>query len=109
MSTMDTEETKRTEPIVDKENIEIEKTDESLKSDEIADAIDFTKLDTESLISKLQSLLDSAPIQSMKAYIDEAKKIFYDRSNEAYKKALEAFKAEHNLSEADEPENFDFI
>ncbi|MDG1850418.1 MAG: DUF349 domain-containing protein [Flavobacteriales bacterium] len=106
---MDTEETKRTEPIVDKENIEIEKTDESLKSDEIADAIDFTKLDTESLISKLQSLLDSAPIQSMKAYIDEAKKIFYDRSNEAYKKALEAFKAEHNLSEADEPENFDFI
>ncbi len=109
MSTMDTEETKRTEPIVDKENIEIEKTDESLKSDEIADAIDFTKLDTESLISKLQSLLDSAPIQSMKAHIDEAKKIFYDRSNEAYKKALEAFKAEHNLSEADEPENFDFI
>ena len=109
MSTMDTEETKRTEPIVDKENIEIEKTDESLKSNEIADAIDFTKLDTESLISKLQSLLDSAPIQSMKAHIDEAKKIFYDRSNEAYKKALEAFKAEHNLSEADEPENFDFI
>ena len=106
---MDTEETMITEPIDVKKTIEIEKNDESSINNEIIDSIDFTKLDTESLVSKLNSLLDSSPIQSMKAQIDEAKKVFYDRSNDAYKKALEAFKAEHEISESDEAENFEFI
>ena len=73
---MDTEETMITEPIDVKKTIEIEKNDESSINNEIIDSIDFTKLDTESLVSKLNSLLDSSPIQSMKAQIDEAKKVF---------------------------------
>lgn len=109
MSTMETEETKSTEPIVDNENIEAVKPDESLNNNDVVETVDFTKLDTESLITSLQTLLDSTPIQSMKPHVDEAKKIFYDRSNDAYKKALEAFKAEQNLSEEDEIENFEFI
>ena len=109
MSTMETEETKSTEPIVDNENIEAVKPDESLNNNDVVETVDFIKLDTESLITSLQTLLDSTPIQSMKPHVDEAKKIFYDRSNDAYKKALEAFKAEQNLSEEDEIENFEFI
>lgn len=105
---MSTEETKITEPIDDKKIIDIENSDESSENKEITISIDFNKLDTESLILKLHSLIDSSPIQAMKAYIDDVKKVFYDRSNDAYKKALEAHKVENEISESDEPENFEF-
>ena len=60
---------------------------------------DFSKLDTEDLIVAVKAIVDTAPIQTIKAQIDEAKKIFYDRSNEAYKIALDKFKSEQEQTE----------
>lgn len=70
---------------------------------------DFTKLDTEELIAAVKKIVDADPIQTIKTHIDEAKKIFYDRSNEAYKKALDKFKSEQETSEEENDIEFEYI
>ena len=70
---------------------------------------DFTKLDTEELIAAVKKLVDTDPIQTIKTHIDEVKKIFYDRSNEAYKKALDKFKSEQETTEEENDIEFEYI
>ena len=98
------EETNVTNQVEDKETIVPEQANVSAATTELEN---YIKLDTEDLIEAVKSLVDTAPIQSIKAQIDESKKIFYDRSNKAYKDAYEKFKA--TQVEGEEPENFEFV
>ena len=106
------EETNVTNQVNDNEIIETGTPEETTKNVLVVDVADYATLDTEDLIAAVKSLVDTAPIQSIKAQIDEAKKIFYDRSNEAYKIALEKFKVEKGESEGEgegeEQEDFDY-
>jgi len=106
------EETNVTNQVNDNEIIETGTPEETTKNILVVDVADYATLDTEDLIAAVKSLVDTAPIQSIKAQIDEAKKIFYDRSNEAYKIALEKFKGEkgegEGESEGEEQEDFDY-
>ena len=106
---MNKEETKGTDEVVENENIEAVNLSEKSENSEAKDSIDLSALDTESLLSNLESLLNTIPIQSMKPKIDEAKKIFYERSNEAYKKALEKFKAEQETEGEEDAVEFEYI
>ena len=106
---MNKEETKGTDEVVENENIEAVNLNEESENSETNDSIDLSALDTESLLSNLESLLNTIPIQSMKSKIDEAKKIFYERSNEAYKKALEKFKAEQETEGEEDAVEFEYI
>lgn len=103
------EETKVTNQVEDKETIETFTPENATVTDANTELENYIKLDTEELIDAVKSLVDTAPIQSIKAQIDEAKKIFYDRSNKAYKDALEKFKATQIKVEGEESENFEFI
>ena len=103
------EETKVTNQVEDKETIETFTPVNATVTDANTELENYIKLDTEELIDAVKSLVDTAPIQSIKAQIDEAKKIFYDRSNKAYKDALEKFKATQIKVEGEESENFEFI
>jgi len=106
------EETNVTNQVNDNEIIETGTPEETTKNVLVVDVADYATLDTEDLIAAVKSLVDTAPIQSIKAQIDEAKKIFYDRSNEAYKIALEKFKGEkgegEGESQGEEQEDFDY-
>ena len=70
-------------------------------------------LSTEQLISSVKAKLDNAPIQTIKSFIDHAKKIFYDRSNQAYKKEFEKFQLIHDTKisskEVDDKIEFDYV
>ena len=106
------EETNVTNQVEDNEIIETSTPEETTENVLVVDMADYASLDTEDLIAAVKSLVDTAPIQSIKAQIDEAKKIFYDRSNEAYKIALEKFKAEkgegEGESEDEKQEDFNY-
>ena len=102
------EETNVTNQEADKEIIEVSTATETTKEIIVVNMADYTTLDTEDLIAAVESLVDTAPIQTIKSQIDEAKKIFYDRSNAAYKEALEKFKAEKGETEGEEEEEFDY-
>ena len=102
------EETNLTNQVDDKEIIETTAPEQSTEAVEHVDMATYNDLDTESLIEAVKSLVDTAPIQSIKAKIDEAKKIFYDRSNEAYKVALDKFKAETVKIEGEASEEFEY-
>ena len=102
------EETNVTNQEADKEIIEVSTATETTKEIIVVNMADYTTLDTEGLIAAVESLVDTAPIQTIKSQIDEAKKIFYDRSNAAYKEALEKFKAEKGETEGEEEEEFDY-
>lgn len=108
MTKLTMEETNVTNQVDDKEIIETGMPEETTENVVIVDMADYATLDTEDLIAAVKSLVDTAPIQTIKAQIDEAKKIFYDRSNEAYKTALEKFKAEKGEVEDEEQEEFDY-
>ena len=77
------------------------------------DIIQLEELNTEQLISAVKDKLDSAPIQSIKSFIDNAKKIFYERSNQTYKEELEKFQVIQNTkiskNEGDDTVEFDYI
>ena len=88
------EETNVTNQVDDNENAEQTTPEETTEKLVTVGVEDFSKLDTEDLIAAVKSIVDTAPIQSIKAQIDEAKKIFYERSNQAYKVALEKFEDE---------------
>ena len=102
------EETNVTNQVDDKEIIKTDTPEKTAENVLVVDIADYATLDTEDLIAAVKSLIDTAPIQSIKAQIDEAKKIFYDRSNEAYKIALEKFKAEKGESEGEKEEDFNY-
>ena len=67
----------------------------------IVEDIDFNSLDTEDLIETVKTIVDTAPIQSIKKEIDEAKKVFYERSKEAFKQELEKHLAVEGATEED--------
>jgi len=102
------EETNVTNQADDKEIIETSTPEETTETVVAIDMATYASLDTEDLIAAVESLVNTAPIQTIKAQIDEAKKIFYDRSNVAYKEALEKFKAEKGEVEGEEQEEFDY-
>jgi len=102
------EETNVTNQADDKEIIETSTPEETTETVVVIDMTTYASLDTEDLIAAVESLVNTAPIQTIKAQIDEAKKIFYDRSNVAYKEALEKFKAEKGEVEGEEQEEFDY-
>lgn len=102
------EETNVTNQADDKEIIETSTPVETAEDTVLVDMANYATLDTEDLIEAVKTLVDTAPIQTIKAQIDEAKKIFYDRSNVAYKEALEKFKAESEKTEGEEQEEFDY-
>lgn len=102
------EESNATNQVEDKE-ITTEATVEETSQTEVVDMANYTTLDTEDLIAAVKSLVDTAPIQTIKPQIDEAKKVFYDRSNLAYKDALEKFKAEQSEpTEGEEAAEFEY-
>ena len=103
------EEINVTNQVDDKQIIETIAPEPTAKTVDQIDMATYNNLDTESLIAAVKSLVDTAPIQSIKAQIDEAKKIFYDRSNEAYKEGLEKFKASEVVVEGEEAEKFEFV
>lgn len=102
------EETNVTNQAEDKEFIETSGSEETTEESVVIDMATYASLDTEDLIAAVKNLVDTAPIQTIKAQIDEAKKVFYDRSNLAYKEALEKFKAENEPIEGEEQEEFDY-
>lgn len=102
------EETNVTNQADDKEIIETSTPVETAEDTVLVDMANYATLDTEDLIEAVKTLVDTAPIQTIKAQIDEAKKIFYDRSNVAYKEALEKFKGESEKTEGEEQEEFDY-
>ena len=102
------EETNVTNQADDKEIIETSTPEETTEKVVEIDMATYASLDTEDLIAAVESLVNTVPIQTIKAQIDEAKKIFYDRSNVAYKEALEKFKAEKGEVEGEEQEEFDY-
>ena len=70
-----------TNQVTEDENSELNTSEGTIKSSKIIELEDFYKLDTEDLITAVKTIVDKAPIHTIKAQIDEAKKIFYDRSN----------------------------
>ena len=88
-----------TNQVTDNENLELSNSEETTQTSRNNELEDFSKLDTEDLIVAVKAIVDTAPIQTIKAQIDEAKKIFYDRSNKAYKIALDKFKSEQEQTE----------
>ena len=102
------EETNVTNQVDDNENAEQTISEEKTENVVTIGIEDFAKLDTEDLIAAVKSIVDTAPIQSIKAQIDEAKKIFYERSNEAYKEALEKFEAEKGETKGEEQKEFEY-
>ena len=74
-----------TNQVTEDENSVLSTSEGTIQSSKIIELEDFSKLDTEDLIAAVKTIVDTAPIQTIKAQIDEAKKVFYDRSNKAYK------------------------
>ena len=103
------EESNVTNQADDKEIIESSTPEKVTETVAEIDMETYVSLDTEELIAAVKSLVDTAPIQTIKTQIDEAKKIFYDRSNIAYKEALEKFKAEKDEANAEDQDEFDYI
>ena len=99
------EELNTSNPSVDIEESELLANDDLKSSDD--KQVDFSNLDNEKIISTLKKLIEESPIQSLKAEIDAAKKVFYERSNEAYRIALEKFNAEKDENEQEDHE-FDY-
>lgn len=103
------EESNVTNQAEDKEIIAADVHVEESTSTEVVDMEKYATLDTEDLIAAVKSLVDTAPIQNIKPQIDEAKKIFYDRSKLAYNQALEKFKAEQSEpNEGEEAVEFEY-
>ncbi len=88
-----------TNQVTENENLKLSTSEETTQTSKTNELEEFSKLDTEDLIAAVKAIVDTAPIQTIKAQIDEAKKIFYDRSNEAYKIALDKFKSEQEQTE----------
>jgi hypothetical protein len=80
----------------------IEAKNKNSKKSENIESLGMEDLSTEDLISAIRSKLNSAPIQSLKPFIDQVKKTFYERSNQAYNKELKKFQALHPESNSDE-------
>ena len=68
------EETNVTNQADDKEIIETSTPEETTEKVVEIDMATYASLDTEDLIAAVKSLVDTAPIQTIKAQIDEAKK-----------------------------------
>ena len=97
-----------TNQVTEDENSELSTSEGTIQSSKIIELEDFSKLDTEELIAAVKTIVDTAPIQTIKAQIDEAKKIFYDRSNKAYKIALDKFKSEQEETEEENQIEFEY-
>ena len=69
-----------TNQVTENENLELSTSEETTQTSKTIELVDFSKLDTEDLIVAVKAIVDSAPIQTIKAQIDEAKKIFYDKT-----------------------------
>ena len=85
----------------------------SVEKSKTSDLFKLDELSTEELISVLKSKLDSEPIQNIKPIIDEAKKVFYERSNKAYNKELKKFQSinvENNFDkDSDNNPDFEYL
>ena len=97
-----------TNQVTEDENSELSTSEGTIQSSKIIELEDFSKLDTEDLIAAVKKIVDMAPIQTIKAEIDEAKKVFYDRSNKAYKIALDKFKSEQEETEEENQIEFEY-
>ena len=97
-----------TNQVTEDENSELSTSEGTIQSSKIIELEDFSKLDTEELIAAVKTIVDTAPIQTIKAQIDEAKKIFYDRSNKAYKIALDKFKSKQEETEEENQIEFEY-
>ena len=106
--TLTMEELDVTNQVTEDENSELSTSEGTIQSSKIIELEDFSKLDTEELIAAVKTIVDTAPIQTIKAQIDEAKKIFYDRSNKAYKIALDKFKSEQEETEEENQIEFEY-
>ena len=93
---MMTEENNLTNELVDNESATDEIQEPVTETNEAIDTATYVSLDTETLIHTIKLLIDTAPIQNIKPHIEEAKKVFYERSNLAYAEALEKFKSEQS-------------
>ena len=89
-------------------NLELNTSEGTIQSNKIIELEDFSKLDTEDLITAVKTIVDTAPIQTIKSQIDEAKKVFYDRSNKAYKIAFDKFKSEQKDTEEENQIEFEY-
>ncbi len=65
-------------------------------TNDVVDLARYVSMDTETLINTINHLIETTAIQNLKPHIEEAKKVFYDRSNSAYSEALEKFKSEQS-------------
>ena len=65
-----------TNQVTDNENLELSNSEESTQTSRNIELEDFSKLDTEDLIVAVKAIVDTAPIQTIKAQIDEAKRFF---------------------------------
>ena len=74
--TLTMEELDVTNQVTEDENSELSTSEGTIQSSKIIELEDFSKLDTEELIAAVKTIVDTAPIQTIKAQIDEAKKIF---------------------------------
>jgi hypothetical protein len=76
------------------------------------DTNQLEELTTEQLIFAVKAKIDSGPVQNIKPFIDNAKKIFYDRSNQAFKKEFKKFQLICNTKisnkEIDDKVEFDY-
>ncbi|GIR13380.1 MAG: hypothetical protein CM15mP23_19550 [Cryomorphaceae bacterium] len=97
-----------TNQVTEDENSELNTSEGTIKSSKIIELEDFYKLDTEDLITAVKTIVDKAPIHTIKAQIDEAKKIFYDRSNKSYKTAFDKFKSEQEETEEENKIEFEY-
>lgn len=97
-----------TNQVTENENSKLSTSEETIQTSKIIELEDFSKLDTEDLIAAVKTIVDTAPIQTIKAQIDEAKKVFYDRSNKAYKIALDKFKSEQEETEEENQIEFEY-
>ena len=97
-----------TNQVTEDENSELSTSEGTSQSSKIIELEDFSKLDTEDLIAAVKTIVDTVPIQTIKAQIDGAKKVFYDRSNKAYKIALDKFKSEQEESEEENQIEFEY-
>ena len=89
-------------------NSELSTSEGTIQSYKIIELEDFSKLDTEDLIAAVKTIVDTAPIQTIKSQIDEAKKVFYDRSNKAYKIAFDKFKSEQKDTDKENQIEFEY-
>ena len=62
-----------TNQVTENENSKLSTSEEAAQSSKIIELEEFSKLDTEDLIAAVKTIVDTAPIQTMKTQIDEYK------------------------------------